>query len=288
MLTIDDLYCHKLCFVDEERAEQLQFHISYLYRNFNRPCAGVDAATQALRSVFFEALGCTATNEVRRMIGFIPTRSAFSIPPEEDLPSSPDDTRIAMMIGKPIATMNKQGTWEVALRKHYVVAMRVVDRSSVHLTKIVPTFTRTLHYHSIGRPMRREVLEEGQATRASASCCTDVVEAGQQIADVVIGQTKEYVDSLVDEASTRFKSFVAVVKSSLGESLQTPQLTLEIKRMHSRSDESARPLSSLLLIPRRCDTELVEEITSGMKEILGEMLPTSRPPEVTREKRVSP
>ena len=271
MLSPDELYCNPVPFVDAAHAARLQTHISYLYRNFNRSSIAVAEAMTAVRAVFLRAMECALhAADVRDIMGLMTTGGAFDIPRDAQASPSPDDTRIALMIGRPVCRQNERGEWEMALEKRYVVALRVVDRATVHMTRVLPAFRRSTHFKALGRPLSRRVAEEGRATNGRAGCGA-VVEAGREAVDNAVALTRAQVDRLVEEATTKFESLLRTMSSSLGTtSLPTAAFELEVKRIHSRSDAPSLPAPC-----GRCDTEFVEKATASAKRALGE---EPRPP----------
>lgn len=293
MLSLDDVYCHPLPSIDPRRAARLQERISYLFRHFDRTSPEVKAVTSELRTIFFDAVKCDPQDaDLAKVAGFLPTGPAFDIEPGKRIAPSPDDTRIALFIGKPVAKRNDDGTWEMVLEKRYVVALRVVGRRTVHMTKVIPALKRTRHRHAAGRPLDRATLEEGRATQPAGSCCTGVSEVGKDLMDDVVKYTKAQVDGVVEELTARYASLLSGFTSTLEEAPSSSHFTLEVTRMHSRAEEvkvAPGDLPVAALLPTRCDTEFVETTVAVMKRALGEEPgPVGIPPKTARGEQPDP
>ena len=272
MLTIEEVYCN-LVAVDEARAKKVQADISYLYRNFNSTLPSVLEAIKAIKDTFFEAIGNEQTEDVRHILGLVTTSRAFHIPIAEELPPSPDDTRIAMIIGKPVAVKNKAGDWEMGKEKRYVIALRVVNRSSIHVTKVMPAHIRSVYLSAAGKPLDPDVVKEGDSTRAPGTCCDEFVAIGKEVVEKATVLTKQQVDKMVEEACVQFEGLMSGLASAIGVVEPTQYYHMEIKRMHSLS------------LPSRCNTDFIEKETAGMKHALGIDPPGIDPPPKIRRQR---
>ena len=274
MLTIEEVYCNPVV-VDEARAKKVQADISYLYRNFNSTLPSVLEAVETIKDTFFEAIGQEQTEDVCRILGLTTTSQAFHIPIAEELPPTPDDTRIAMIIGKPVAAKNKSGTWEVGKEKRYVIALRVVNRSSIHVTKVMPAHIRSVYLSAAGKPLQPDVAKEGDATRAPGTCCQEAMAVGKEVAEKATVFTKQQVDKMVEEACVRFEGLMSGLVSAIGVVEPTQYHHTEIKRMHSLS------------LPSRCNTDFIEKEVAGMKHTLGINSPIiASPPKIQRQRSV--
>ena len=266
MVSIEEVYCNRVS-VDEARAKKVQADISYLYRNFNSTLPSVLEAIKTIKDTFFEAIGNEMTEDVRHILGLVTTSRAFHIPIAEELPPTPDDTRIAMIIGKPVAAKNKAGGWEMGKEKRYVIALRVVNRSSIHVTKVMPAHIRSVYLSAAGKPLDPDVAKEGDATRAPGTCCEEAAAIGKEVIEKAAVFTKQQVDKMVEEACIQFEGLMTSLVSSVGVVKPSQYYHIEIKRMHSLS---------------RCNTDFIEKETAGMKHALGIDAPPP-PPKIQRQ-----
>ena len=284
MLSPDDLYCNPLSFVDSARADNLRRKISYLFRNFTSFTKEMDVARRELRSVFFEALLCKhLEHDVKKIVGFLPAFSAFDIREVDRDPLSPDDVRIALIIGKPVAKQDDDGAWSMALEKRYVVALRVLNGRTVHMTKIIPAFKRTQHTKvTKGSLISTSVLAEGEATKVTDSCCTQVADAGRKAAQVLVALTEEEVKRMVAETCDAVDKLVMCMTTSLGVAPVSNAFVSQVKRMHSAPSDDA-PLFSVPLAPSRVNTEVVDQVVAGMKRgATRDSSLVATPPKITR------
>ena len=263
MLTIEDVYCHPFP-VNEQFAKSVQSDISYLYRNFNSTLPSVFNVVESIKVLFLKALGKHFTQDMSSILGLTSTSSAFHIPFADELPQTPDDTRISMIIGKPVAVMNTIGKWEIGKEKRYVVSLRVLNRSTLHFTKVIPAFIRSVHLSAIGKPPNPVIAKDGEETRAPEECCERVVGSGKRVVETIVTFTKEQIDKMVQDALIKFESLVNGLTSSIVEESRYDYV--EIKRIHSR-----------------CNTEFIEKEVVGMKAALGTD-DSLHPPRVWRNK----
>ena len=108
MLSVDDVYCKPFA-CDPIRAASVQNDVAYVFCHFNDDTREVTRALDNIRSVFFEALHIDS-EEQRALLGLTSASLAFGVGKTNALPLSPDDTRIAMIIGKPFASHEKDHT----------------------------------------------------------------------------------------------------------------------------------------------------------------------------------
>lgn len=278
-MQVTSLYCHAQD-VDAEHAKKIQHDISLLYRNFNSESKVIVDAIASIRSTFFKAMGIdTEDPRLAHLVGLTTTRGAFGIRLEDDLPPSPDDTRIAMIIGKPLPVQNDAGEWKISIEKRYVIALRVTDREKIYVTKVIPSIKRSVHSNALGMKFDPAMLEEGRKIQAIDSCCNDLVEAGGVALDTIASLTKEAVLQTVDEVTAMFDSVLSDVTKRIGRLYPSTHLTTQLKRMHSSTCESNPP--PLL---KRCDTEFVEKTMGSMKRVLGivPFMADSPPPKLRR------
>lgn len=261
----DQLYCNRMHAIGSKDAARVQEKISYLYRNFDRESPDVDEALSCIRGVFYN-ISPSMKDAMRDLTGLTTTRIAFSIPVESGMPPSPEDTRIALIIGKPMA-QQIEGSWKKVIEARYIVGLRVVNRGAIYLTKLLPAVSRMRMREAIGRPVHKETLEEGRLTQTQLACCIPAVDG---LINTTVRHTKESIDALIESATTRFDNLLTNVTSALGCETASTQLTCDIQRTHS-------------LAPRRCDTQYIEAACAGFKRSLGAVEETHlSPPKVSR------
>jgi hypothetical protein len=237
----DHLYEHSMDVLPAE-AKALQGHIANVLCNFHVDSEGVLTSLNAIRKVFFDFLGIPADEDVRKIVGLMPVSTAFR---HSASSTSPDDTRIAMIVGKPfVARRNKESAKEVALKQRYVVGIQVVNRSTVRMTSLHKT-TERVAFNAMGAQENVKILEEGMRARPELTLC--------------------------DKA---YHATVAPIRETVRKGRVAYERLLEAF-CKSLSIEHTRPFSSLLkfeeepcdplFLPRRMNTAFVESTVLKMK-----------------------
>ena len=134
MLSIETLYCNHIS-GDNLIATELQKNIAYALCNFNEVSEKMNASLNSIRCTFMSGMkidGRYANN----VVGLTTTAHAFDICATQAMSTSPDDTRIALIIGKPIYRVTQTGQCEIFLQKQYAIGLRVVNKCNIYMTKV--------------------------------------------------------------------------------------------------------------------------------------------------------
>lgn len=232
-------------------ARAVQHDIAYLLQNFNKDTPDVKDALARLRHVFLFACGIDDPDEVARvipMLGITPTAIALGVNPRVAMSPSPEDTRIAFVLGKNFVKDGKPH-----LDVMYVVCMRVKDLSRVYLSTVITRITRDVAKEATGGPPSMLVQLEAERVALPANCCKEVVENGTRAITTAVKAvhrvTAESFESLVDSLVVAFGR----------NTLDAP----ELKRMHS----SAPPVLTPPVLTRT-DSVAVDKCAMKLKTAL--------------------
>lgn len=253
---IESLYRKRIC-DNKERAASVQRDVAFLLANFNQKTDAVTRVVTRLRELFLDAVGVEHADDrayVRTMVGMMPTSWALGVPPELAMSPSPDDTRIAFVIGKPL---RKAGA--ACLEIMHVVCLRVVNRSSVHLSSVIDRSTRRIVKEA--GPADKPGLPQQEAARVSlpGNCCTALSEAGADVVDKSIARCTKMADAV---RQVTFESFDMAMDALVGALGRNSLAAPELKRMHSACPNECP-------VPTRVDSVAVSKCVAGMKRKLG-------------------
>lgn len=246
MMTADQLYSYKTL-ATPEQARTLQQHIAHILCNFSSDTEKVTLALNDMRGFLFSNLGLKGTQSLCKIVGLTTTAHAFSVPPQMAMSPSPEDVRIAFIFGKPV--MGRRSTSsepEWGLEQRYVVALRVVDCSTVFLSKVLE-IPRRFVCHAKGYPIHEAILAEGKRI---STCCSHV----RILPEVITSMVQEGMDTcewLVDMFSK---------KLGIGSALLP-----ELQKMHSMDlpIDSPPPLA-------RTDSVFIEGVLTTVKRKMEE------------------
>ena len=259
MLSIDDIYCNRIS--GEYRvATELQKDIAYALCHFNEDSLKMTASMQSIRRTFMGGIGIDGDRYggEASIFGLTTTAHAFDIRSTQAMSPSADDTRIALIIGKPISRVTQTGQKEVALQKFYAIGMRVVNKCDIYMTKVYPV---EANYVAPGtnRRLNKNTLLEGQLVSSPTTCYAKVCDAVH-----VVGEyTQTGIDRLVEEARLQFDGLVANLHVVLGEG--SPAQVPEVKRLHSLPVAPPAPVPPALT---RCNAIEMEAATDDVGELL--------------------
>lgn len=249
---------YRKCVCDnEERAASVQRDAAFVLAHFNEKTDAVTRALTRLRELFFEAVGVEHAEDrafVRTMLGIMPTSWALRVPPEFAMSPSPDDTRLAFVIGKPL---RKAGTPHLEIM--YVICLRIVNRSSVYLSSVIERSTRYVAKEA--GPADKLGLPQQEAARVAlpGNCCTELSEAGADAVDKSIAHCKKMANAV---RQVTFESFDTLMDALVGALGRNTLAAPELKRMHSACPDECP-------VPTRVDSVAVAKCAAGMKRKLG-------------------
>ena len=232
MMTVDQLYSYQTA-ATPDLARTLQQNVAHILCNFGSDTDEVTAALDNVRNFLLSNLGLKGTPSLHKIVGLTTTAQAFSVPPHLAMSQGPEDTRIAFIFGKP--TMGRRSPSsgpEWGLEQRYVVALRIVDCSTVFLSK-VQEIPRRFACHAKGHPVHDAVLAEGK--RISTLCKR-------------VHILPEIITSVAQEGVDTFEWLVDMFSKKLG--LGTARLP-ELQKMHSVSRTNSLFLEDVLTTVKR-------------------------------------
>lgn len=237
-----ELYEHETNTCPSE-AKSLQRHIAYVLSNFHVDSKEVQNSLDAIRSFFFDFLGIAADEKVRKIVGVMTTSTAFRLPFETASSKGPDDTRIAMIVGKPVVGL-RSGKAEMALERRYVVGVQVLNRSTVRMTSLHHA-ARCVVFNAKGHEENAQTLKEGRSVTPESSVCEKACAAAVAPLQETVAKGRATYDYLVEA----FRKTLGIEKTS-SHLLKCPSMKTPFE-----------PLSP----PRRMNTAFVESAVAGMK-----------------------
>ena len=241
---ITDVYCKEA--VVPFDAFSLQGHVSNLLQNFDQDSPGVNNSIQYIQDFFFRQMGVPEHQHNSKIFGIVTTAHAFRLPSSWVISPSPNDTRIAMMIGKPVDWVEKGGKWHPLIEEKYVVAARIVDKKRVYLSKVYPSPSTRVFQPAIVLDMIPTIAEEASLI-SSTDCCESVVSAGKEI--------------LRDASHFCFET----VKNEISQLYDSLQQVIQPDKSGSFS------LARKVHVKRKAfDSSVVEETAKACKRYLGE------------------
>jgi hypothetical protein len=251
MTSIDQLY-DKTTNASPQEAKKLQESIAYVLCNFNSESREMSKSLGSIRSFIFAQLGIGDTENIRKIAGIMTTSFAFNVPREYAMSPGPEDTRIALIIGKPVlAQRNKSKEKEMALEQRYVVALRVVDCRSVFFTAIY-TMTPRIVFCAKGQPVSSTIIEEGLKIRSRKTCCKKASDMVYSYAQ----ESNEVLQNAVSEGLVTYERLIAMFTATLGIGSTPPPV---LKRLHSKESPP---------VPVRTDTDFIERTIAPAKRRL--------------------
>lgn len=261
MTSIDQLY-DKTTNASPQEAKKLQESIAYVLCNFSSDSREMSKSLGSIRSFIFAQLGIGDTENIRKIAGIMTTSSAFNVSRQYAMSPGPEDTRIALIIGKPVlAQRNKSKEKEIALEQRYVVALRVVDCRSVFLTAI-HTMTPRIVFCAKGQPVSSTIIEEGLKIRSSKTCCKKASDMVYSYAQ----ESNEVLQNAVSEGLVTYERLIAMFIETLGIGSTPPPV---LKRLHSKESPP---------VPVRTDTEFIERTIAPAKRRLDTIQDQPTPP----------
>ena len=245
MMCVKQLYSYKTS-ATPDQAKALQQHVAYILCNFGSDTGEMTVALDDVRDFLLANLGLEGTQSLRKIVGITTTAQAFRVPPHLAMSQGPEDTRIAFLIGKPaLGRRSSSSEPEWGLEQRYAVALRIVDRSTVFLSK-VQEIPRRFAYHAKGHPVHEAVLAEGKRI---STCC--------KRARIL----PELVTSIVQEGIDTFEWLVDMLSKQLG---LGSALLLELQKMHSVDLPNSPPQLACT------DTLFIEGVVTSAKQNMEE------------------
>lgn len=283
MSSIDEVYCNRSDILPSQ-ASILQKDVANLLCNFNVDSEHVTESIQRIQDAFLDYMGSPKDEKIRKIVGLVPTAQAFDIPMSEAISPSKRDTRITLVVGKPVNwVLTDPFTWSPCLEERFVVAMRIVDMKDVFFSKVYPSPKKRVIRPALGLRMYPSVLEEAKLI-SSTSCCEAVVDAGSKVFFETKTLACKAVDGMVDDAKKAFDSLVLSMETSLGFVSEPVPDTASLKRVNSVPLPPPKPIRcnstlSLATVPplslppscfSRFDSEFVDSAAVCMKRKLGQ------------------
>lgn len=244
--TADEIYVNGV----HGDSDALQAQMAGVLRDFHKDTAEMTRNLRDLKAFFLSATHSTLPEGGERMLGVTTTAVAFDVDPEEAMSPSPEDTRMAFVLGKPVAIARKDGTWEMGLEKRYVVGIRV-EPNRITMTKVLTIVQPVAMCLATGRPENEHVRKE--AERVSRETSTSVCECVARVRTY----TKEQVDKLLARTDAAFDALMRSLEARLGTVAIAGEVAVSLKRAHSM------PMAS------RCDTMAVDAVAASVAPALG-------------------
>ena len=206
MLFADDVYYH-LVSRDRVRASSLQKDISSLFLNFDKDEPFVYDCILRIKREFFRHIG--VGYECLGLTGLIPAHEAFGLPSATS--PSPSDTRICLLIGKPLEDGKLEGL--------YFIALRIKDVSDIFLSCVFPFEGRKVFFNATGRRCKR-VLEEGRRVLADAE--QEIESVASHMQETFTPESKS-PPAVVRASTTHVEKMVEYMKNKLGTDTLVPR-----------------------------------------------------------------
>lgn len=266
-MAVDAFYSEDMpCFTKAD-AGALQKNIAYCLQNLYKPEEAAPGIVEALRQVRVAFLRGCGLNEdeaqLLHLVGVSPTAHAFGLRFADIASPSKDDTRVAFIVGKPIAAVNAQGVWEVKLLRQYVLGMRVVGCARVSFTKMYEGDGRAIGHALITVPSRN-TREEADRVTGGGTWCDTVTDTARHVAKM----TRAEVDRVVADAVAAFDKLYQFLPTADVVPRQTPVLQPPPLR---RTDAVSADVyeSGLPVAVHRTDSEVVVEAARAAKRSVG-------------------
>lgn len=248
-----NIYCNPFV-TDATRARKLQEDIAYAFLNFDKDTTQMTNVLNRLKGIISEATNTKLRDGESHILGIMTTSDAFNVPRKLAMSPHPDDARIAFVVGMPISKEVKPGVWNLHIKKRYVIAMCVLNASKVYLSKLYPTEEVTVQ-HAVGSAHNPYIREEGKRIAGDKTPCSKVCDLGAEAMAAAHNYTKDQIEKLMDESISTFNTLVTGLQQMGTGSVHDAPL---LKRAHSN------------VLPERSVSTAIAEITSDMKNLLGE------------------
>ena len=257
MLSLQDIYSSPVEYNGD--VAHLQHEIGYVFRNFSKDTKQMSISLAIVKDAFYQGMQLhpDKVTKMDSIVGVATTSAAFGIPAGIAMSPSREDTRIAMIIGKPVA-YEEDGQWHMGLEKRYAIALRVTHTTEVHVSKLCPVEPKLMK-NAKTIPQSESITNEGRLVDGS-SCGQRVCEYGNEVLSSIKKYTKAQVDKMVEDACHQFETLLSGIQDVVGEISPTTEHIVGLKRAHSVQ----------VPIATRCDTMFVEEAVVGVKRVLGE------------------
>ena len=186
-------------------AQSLQSDVAYAFSHFDVFDATMHRTLARIRTTLFSSIGISDQTALASFCKITTIAGALALPKHTKAPTTVNDTRFAIVIGKPTCTKSGNPALEVI----YVVGVRIVNRMEVFLTSL---FARPRKTFVEARPGAADhVISEGKRITAATSCCTKL---------------SNECRLLVDASTERFFKFIEDFSTALGD-VNAPLLAVE-------------------------------------------------------------
>lgn len=233
-------------------SDALQAQMAAVLRDFHKDTAEMTRNLCNLKAFFVSATHSTLPEGGDKMLGVTTTADAFDVDPEEAMSPSSEDTRMAFVLGKPVAIPHQDGTWEMGLEKRYVVGIRV-EPGRITMTKVLSIVHPVKMCLATGRPEKEHIRKEAERVARGSSSSRSVCECVARVRTY----TKEQVEKLLARTDAAFDALMRSLEARLGNVAIAGEVAVSLKRTHSIPTAS------------RCDTIAVDAVASSVSPALG-------------------
>ena len=213
MLSLQDIYSTPVEYNGD--VAHLQHEIGYVFRNFSKDTKQMSISLATVKDAFYQGMQLHPDNVTKMdsIVGVSTTSAAFGIPASIAMSPSREDTRIAMIIGKPVAY--RRWTMAHGVRKEVrnCTTSHSHDRSScVKLCPVEPKLMK----NAKTIPQSESITNEGRLVDGS-SCGQRVCEYGNEVLSSIKKYTKAQVDKMVEDACHQFETLLSGIQDVVGD-----------------------------------------------------------------------
>jgi hypothetical protein len=253
-MQLSDVYCHRVDVAPRDAA-RMQESVAYVFTHFTEDTAAMRRTLEHVKRFFCKHTGIEGIAGVEDACGITTASMALDVRTADAVSTSPDDTRVGFILGKPTRVLRK-GFAVDATERRYIVLMRISDRAAVHMSKLHVMPRKTI-FSAKGMARADAVKAEGAVVTMPSSCCGVLEDAA-----------REGAERLCVHGAAAMESVVLAMQRVLGVSddLELPK----VRRMHTMDHIIFPPV-------QRMDTAQVDGAASAVAVTVGACAEPVRP-----------
>jgi hypothetical protein len=248
--TADEIYVNGV----HGDADVLQDKVAFVLAHFHEETTEMTDALRTLKTFFLKATGTVLPDGCGDMLGILPAWAAFDVHPLEALSPSPEDTRIAFVIGKPTAIEVEDG-FHIGMEKRYVVGLRIQPDFLTMTRRLTVLHPKTIE-SAVGKPKNAHIAHEAARVARERTCTEKTCKRVEATLHKAKVYTKEQIAQVISRATHALDQVMVALETSLGALHLTTDDVATLKRVHS--------------FVTRCDSTVVHEAAAGTKRALGD------------------